>query len=110
MPDIVENVTMQNLQFLRLNSSVQPNMQNGVYLKTWDGSVNGVPPTGGGGAGGHVKNVLVKGAVLDRVNKPVALYQTNGGHSGDAPSTLQFSDLTFENFSGTAATAERERS
>ncbi|EIN14755.1 hypothetical protein PUNSTDRAFT_154787 [Punctularia strigosozonata HHB-11173 SS5] len=108
LPDIVENVTMQNLHLIRLNSSIQPNMQNGVYLKSWDGTVNGVPPTGGGGATGHVKNVVVKHAKLDRVNKPVALYQTNGAHSGDAPSTLQFSNVAFEDFTGTAATAKRE--
>ena len=67
-----------------------------VYFKSWDGTVNGVPPTGGGGAGGmlwssttcpsnygsgFVKNVVIKNFVLDQVDTPVALHQTNGGHS-----------------------------
>lgn len=46
--------------------------------------VSGVPPTGGGGAGGHVTNVIAKNVQLDRVNSPVHLYQTNGGHSYDS--------------------------
>ena len=69
-----------------------------VYLKTWTGTVrprlycrcirdlfflevNGVPPSGGGGARGYVTNVIAKNVQLDRVNTPVHLYQTNGGHS-----------------------------
>lgn len=30
---------------------------------------------------GTVKNVTIKNVVLDRVNIPIHLYQTNGGHS-----------------------------
>ena len=39
-------------EMIRLDPKVQPNMVNGVYFKTWTGSVNGVPSTGRGGAGG----------------------------------------------------------
>lgn len=59
-------------QMIRLDPEVQPLMVNGVslpgaelvlsvdnllkisqiYFKSWDGSVNGSPPTGGGGANG----------------------------------------------------------
>jgi hypothetical protein len=115
---------MQDLSMVRLPASVQPNMQNGVrplppsvahsthacgsqvYLKSWGGTVHGVPPTGGGGGTGVVRNVTARGVTLDRVVSPVHLYQTNGAKSGDAPSVLQFSGLTFENWSGTSTTSK----
>ncbi|EJD40355.1 pectin lyase-like protein [Auricularia subglabra TFB-10046 SS5] len=106
MPDIVENVVFEDLHMLRLPSSIQPNMKSGVYLKTWGGSVNGAPPTGGGAGGGHVRNLTARRVSLDRIDLPVHLYQTNGAHSGDAPSQLAFSDLRFEGWSGTT-TANR---
>ncbi|KAF9451094.1 glycoside hydrolase family 28 protein [Macrolepiota fuliginosa MF-IS2] len=105
MSDLVENVLLEDLLMTRIDSSVQPNMQNGVYFKTWDGSINGVPPTGGGGASGMVRNVTTRNVRLDRVNLPLHIYQTNGGHSADAPSTLNFSDLNFIDWSGTALTS-----
>ncbi|KAF5325003.1 hypothetical protein D9619_009789 [Psilocybe cf. subviscida] len=87
MPDIVRNVHMQNLQ---------------VYLKTWDGTANGVPPTAGGGANGSVTNIVAENVSVDRVTVPIHLYQTNGGHSGDAPSSIKFQGLSFINWTGTA--------
>lgn len=29
-PDIVENLTLENIKMIRLNATIQPNMQNGV--------------------------------------------------------------------------------
>jgi len=104
--DIVENVVLEDMQMIRLNASIQPNMVSGVYFKTWTGTVNGVPPTGGGGGGGFVKNVTSRRVSLDRVDRPVHVYQTNNGESTDTPSSLQFSDLAFEDWSGTADTTE----
>jgi galacturan 1,4-alpha-galacturonidase len=75
-----------------------------VYLKTWTGTVNGVPPTGGGGGGGYVRNFTACNVKLDRVVSPVHLYQTNSGHSTDAPSQLAFRGLSFINWSGTSTT------
>lgn len=106
MPDIVENVVFEDFRMLRLPSNIQPNMKSGVYLKTWGGSVNGAPPTGGGAGGGRVRNLTARRVSLDRIDLPVHLYQTNGAHSGDAPSPLAFSDLRFEHWSGTT-TASR---
>lgn len=102
LSDIVDHVEMTNLTLLRLDSSIQPNMVSGVYFKSWTATVNGVPPTGGGGGGGYVSNVLAQDVYVDRVTVPLHLYQTNGGHSGDTPSYLQFSNLTFINWSGTS--------
>ena len=67
-----------------------------MYIKTFDGSVNVAPPTGGGGGGGKkqpafgiferknfnaatgfVRNVVVRSVSLDRVDRPVHIYQTN---------------------------------
>ncbi|GLB39987.1 putative glycosyl hydrolase 28 family protein [Lyophyllum shimeji] len=104
MNDNISNVILQDLLMTRIDPNVQPNMANGVYFKTWTGSVHGVPPTGGGGGSGAVNNVVVKGVHLDRVNIPLHLYQTNGGHTGDAPSTLKFSNLRFADWTGTAVT------
>ncbi|KAJ6488651.1 pectin lyase fold/virulence factor [Mycena vitilis] len=102
LSDVVENVLLQDVQLLRLDAAVQPNMQNGVYFKSWDGSVNGAPPTGGGGGTGIAMNITTKNVLLDRVNLPIHLYQTNGGHSLDLPSNLTFGGLRFENWTGTA--------
>ncbi|KAJ7871489.1 pectin lyase fold/virulence factor [Mycena olivaceomarginata] len=102
LSDIVENVLLEDVQLRRIDASVQPNMQNGIYFKSWDGSVDGVPPTGGGGGTGFVENITAKNILLDRVNLPLHLYQTNGGHSLDLPSNLTFGGLHFENWTGTA--------
>ncbi|KAK7023893.1 pectin lyase fold/virulence factor [Favolaschia claudopus] len=102
LSDIVENVLLENIELHRIDPSVQPNMQNGVYFKSWTGSVNGVPPTGGGGGTGFVKNITAKNVFLDGVNLPIHLYQTNGGHSIDLPSNLTFGELRFENWTGNA--------
>ncbi|KXN89717.1 Putative galacturan 1,4-alpha-galacturonidase A [Leucoagaricus sp. SymC.cos] len=102
MSDLVENVVLEDLLLTRIDPNVQPNMQNGVYLKTWDGSINGAPPTGGGAGPGMVRNITVRNVRLDRVNLPLHIYQTNGGHSGDTPSTFNFSNLNFINWSGTS--------
>ncbi|KAI0656169.1 pectin lyase-like protein [Cubamyces menziesii] len=102
LPDIVDNVVMEDIKMIRLDPQVQPNMVSGVYLKTWTGTVHGSPPTGGGGGGGFVSNVVAKRVSLDRVTVPIHLYQTNGGHSGDEPSKLQFSNLTFNDWTGTS--------
>ncbi|RDB28139.1 putative galacturan 1,4-alpha-galacturonidase A [Hypsizygus marmoreus] len=104
LSDFVSDVHLENLVMTRIDPNIQPNMGNGVYFKTWTGTVNGSPPTGGGGGYGSVNNVLVKSVRLDRVNAPLHLYQTNGGHSGDAPSTLKFNNLTFVDWGGTALT------
>ncbi|KAI0668045.1 pectin lyase-like protein [Trametes maxima] len=100
LPDIVDNLVMEDLKLIRLDPRVQPNLVSGVYLKTWTGSVHGSPPTGGGGGGGYVSNVVAKRVSFDPVTVPIHLYQTNGGHSGDNASTLQFSNLTFSDWTG----------
>ncbi|KAF5337916.1 hypothetical protein D9758_013112 [Tetrapyrgos nigripes] len=104
LSDIVENVHMEDLKMVRIDKNIQPNMGNAVYFKTWTGSVNGQPPTGGGGGTGRVHNVTIQNVVYDQVNEPLHMYQTNGGHSQDLPSTLMYSDLTFSNWSGTFLT------
>ncbi|KAI5122794.1 hypothetical protein M0805_000138 [Coniferiporia weirii] len=102
--DIVENVLLEDLTVLRINSSIQPNMFWGVYLKSWTDTVNGVPPVGGGGGGGYVKNVVARRVYVSDVDTPVRLTQTSNGKSTDTPSFLQFSDLSYEDWSGTAST------
>ncbi|KAI0794764.1 hypothetical protein C8Q74DRAFT_1366150 [Fomes fomentarius] len=74
--DIVNNVLLEDLNLIRLDSQVQPNMVSGVYFKSWDGTVT-------------------RRVTFDQVTLPI------GGHS-DGPSTLRFSNLTFEDWVGTA--------
>ncbi|KDQ56690.1 glycoside hydrolase family 28 protein [Jaapia argillacea MUCL 33604] len=102
LPDNVENVVMENLQLLRLPTNIQPNMGSGVYFKSWTATVNGTPPTGGGGGTGYVKDVVARNVYVDRVNVPMHLYQTNGGYANDTPSYFQFSNLSFYNWTGTS--------
>lgn len=52
-------------------------------------------------------NLVARNVSLDRVDLPVHLYQTNGGHSGDAPSRLSFSSLRFEDWTGTVGTSNK---
>ncbi|KAI0029681.1 pectin lyase-like protein [Vararia minispora EC-137] len=104
--DMVFDVVISNAQMIRLNSSIQPNMGTGVYFKTWDGSANGAPPTGGGGGSGFVTNALLANISCVDVDLPTHMYQTNGGHSADLPSPLQFSNITWSNWTGTSTGAE----
>ncbi|KAJ7186253.1 pectin lyase fold/virulence factor [Mycena pura] len=81
LTDMVENVLMDTMTMTRINASIQPNMGNGVYFKSWDGSVNGAPPTGRRRRGsGFVKNVTLRNVVLDRVDLPTTIEQTKDGH------------------------------
>ncbi|KAJ6624703.1 pectin lyase fold/virulence factor [Mycena sp. CBHHK59/15] len=122
LTDIVENVFMEDLRVTenewglsRWNSlparccvSIQPCSRTcragQVYFKSWDGSINGVPPTGGGGSTGFARNITARNVLLDRVNTPTSISQTNGGKSGDLPATFKFEDLRFENWTGVTAT------
>ncbi|KAJ7468939.1 pectin lyase fold/virulence factor [Mycena galericulata] len=106
LTDIVENVLMENLAMTRINASIQPNMNNGVYFKSWDGSVNGAPPTGGGGGPGFATNITTRNVLLNDVSRPTTVTQTNGAMAGDLPSKYKFEDLHFENWSGTSLSKE----
>ncbi|KAJ7321866.1 pectin lyase fold/virulence factor [Mycena albidolilacea] len=106
LTDIIENVFMENLTITRISSTVQPIMQNGVYFKSWDATINGAPPTGGGGGMGFTTNVTLRNVVLDRVNSPTTITQTNGAKSGDLPSKYKFENVHYENWSGTSLTNE----
>ncbi|KAI0922650.1 hypothetical protein AcV5_009568 [Taiwanofungus camphoratus] len=101
--DNVNNVTLEDMTMVHLDPKIQPNMGHGVYFKSWTGTTIGFPPVEGGGGPGLVTNVIVRNVQLDNVTSPIQLYQTNGGHPGDAPSLLQFANLTFVNFTGSAS-------
>ncbi|KAH9903340.1 pectin lyase fold/virulence factor [Cubamyces lactineus] len=105
LPDYVDDVVLEDITMIRPDPQVQPLMEHGVYFKSWTGTRIGFPPTGGGAGRGRVSGVVARNVKLDQVSTPVQLYQTNLGHAGDAPSKLQFADLTFENWTGTAQDA-----
>ncbi|KAI9056457.1 glycoside hydrolase family 28 protein [Trametes sanguinea] len=105
LPDFVNNVLLEDITLIQPDPKVQPLMEHGVYFKSWAGTRIGFPPTGGGAGRGRVSGVVVRNVKLDNVTTPIQLYQTNLGHPGDAPSKLQFANLTFENWTGTAQDA-----
>ncbi|OBZ76809.1 putative galacturan 1,4-alpha-galacturonidase A [Grifola frondosa] len=109
--DNVNNVQLEDLTMIRPDPQIQPYMRSGVLIETVKGILQimdrddyWVPPTGGGGGRGLVSDVVVRSVQLDRVTTPIQLYQTNLGHAGDSPSPLQFKNLAFVNWSGTAST------
>ncbi|KAH9947868.1 pectin lyase fold/virulence factor [Amylocystis lapponica] len=103
-PDNVHNVTLEDITLVRPDPVIQPYMRNAIYFKSWTGTTIGFPPIQGGGGTGLVSGVVARNFVLDNVTNPIQLYQTNLGHPGDEPSRLQFRDISFVNFTGTAAT------
>ncbi|TBU25701.1 pectin lyase-like protein [Dichomitus squalens] len=105
LPDYVDNVVLEDITFVRPDTQVQPLMEHGVYFKSWTGTRIGFPPTGGGAGGGRVSGVVARNVNLDQVTTPIQVYQTNLGHPGDKPSKLQFTNLTFTNWTGTAQTS-----
>ncbi|KAI0634338.1 pectin lyase fold/virulence factor [Trametes polyzona] len=106
LPDYVSDVVLEDINIIRPDDTeAQPLMEHGVYFKSWTGTRIGFPPTGGGAGGGRVSGVVVRNVRLRGVTTPIQLYQTNLGHPGDAPSKLQFSNLTFERWTGTAQDA-----
>ncbi|OSD00485.1 glycoside hydrolase family 28 protein [Trametes coccinea BRFM310] len=105
LPDYVNNVLLEDITLIQPDPQVQPLMEHGVYFKSWTGTRIGFPPTGGGAGAGLVSGVVVRNVKLDNVTTPIQLYQTNLGHPGDAPSKLQFANLSFENWTGTAQDA-----
>ncbi|KAI2998861.1 CAZyme family GH28 [Aspergillus niger] len=101
--DIVENVTVRNV---RVQPSFQRAMNSGVYFKSWIGVNYGVPPNGGGGGHGYVRNVSVENLRLKDVQLPVYidtclsyLFSENITQYCDT-STYEFEDLHFRNISG----------
>ncbi|TFL06709.1 hypothetical protein BDV98DRAFT_579608 [Pterulicium gracile] len=48
-PDFVHDVVLENIEMIRIDPTIQPNMKKGVNFKTWTGTSNGSPPVGGGG-------------------------------------------------------------
>ncbi|KFZ23993.1 hypothetical protein V502_01524 [Pseudogymnoascus sp. VKM F-4520 (FW-2644)] len=102
--DIVENVTVKNI---KVQPSFQNPMKSGVYFKSWIGVNYGYPPNGGGGGSGHVRNVSVDGVVMVDVEYPIYIstclsyLSTNVTQYCDT-STFSFSDMHFNNISGTS--------
>ncbi|PWY88846.1 exopolygalacturonase A [Aspergillus sclerotioniger CBS 115572] len=99
--DIVEIITVKNVQ-----PSFKREMDSGVYFKSWIGVNYGVPPNGGGGGTGYVRNVTVENIQLKEVQLPVYidtclsyLFNENVTQYCDT-STYKFEDLHFKNISG----------
>ncbi|KIY63463.1 glycoside hydrolase family 28 protein [Cylindrobasidium torrendii FP15055 ss-10] len=101
LTDNISHVRLEDIKVIQYpNLTIQPNMANGIYFKSWTDTVNGEPPTGGGGGGGLVTDIEMRNVVVEGVNTPIHLYQTNEGHSGDTPSELKFGNMSFINWSG----------
>ncbi|KAE8153670.1 Putative galacturan 1,4-alpha-galacturonidase A [Aspergillus avenaceus] len=101
--DIVENITVKNVSF---QPSFQRAMNSGIYFKSWIGVNYGVPPNGGGGGHGYVRNVTVEDITFKDVQLPIYidtclsyLFNENVTQFCDT-STYRFDDLRFRNIHG----------
>ncbi|KAF9002228.1 pectin lyase-like protein, partial [Hymenopellis radicata] len=91
----IENVTVQNINFYKTGKA--------IYLKTWTGQQKGIPPNGGGGGRGLLRN-----ATLHNSRSIFAIDQCIsyiGAMDGCETSEFQLSDIHFDSVRGTARTA-----
>ncbi|VDC03652.1 unnamed protein product [Peniophora sp. CBMAI 1063] len=103
LTDIVDNVTISNVFSTHINASFEPSRGIGVYLKTWVGTVEGVPPISGGGGSGFVSNARFINFTMDGVGTTTSIDQLWEGNSSDIPSKMKISNLTWENWSGSSS-------
>jgi galacturan 1,4-alpha-galacturonidase len=77
-------------------------------MKSWDGTVRGSPPTGGGGGNGTLRNITVSSVILDQVQTAVQIVQNFNASTGDTPSFFEFGDITYKDWSGTLSNSTGE--
>ncbi|TFK93041.1 glycoside hydrolase family 28 protein [Polyporus arcularius HHB13444] len=99
MYEFIENVTAERI--------VCDRCRHAGYVKTWTGVQKGVPPNGGGGGVGYVKNIVFRDFNVTNITDSVAqITQCTSfeGQTGDCDtSTFQISNVTWSNISGTVS-------
>ncbi|KAF2233654.1 glycoside hydrolase family 28 protein [Viridothelium virens] len=99
-PDYVENVLFEDA--LLVDAS------NTAWIKTWQGSgeSNAGGSDAGGGGSGYVRNVTWRNMVNVNVNQPIyvtqCIYNSGEADSVCDTSTVQISDITWQNITGTS--------
>ncbi|EME40324.1 glycoside hydrolase family 28 protein [Dothistroma septosporum NZE10] len=94
--EFIENVTARNIE--------TTSARQGGYIKTWTGVQKGVPPNGGGGGTGYLKNIIFDDWMLHDVPLAVDITQCvnfEGGTGDCDSSSFQISDLRWTNIRGT---------
>ncbi|CAI7639744.1 unnamed protein product [Penicillium glandicola] len=90
--DIIENVWIENVTLL--------NGQNGVRLKAWAGPDVGF---------GRINNVTYKDIHIENTDAPIVLdqcyFNINATVCAEYPSSVDFTNITFENIHGTSSGA-----
>ncbi|PAV15988.1 pectin lyase [Pyrrhoderma noxium] len=98
--EFVENVTAERISCDKC--------QFAAYVKTWTGIEQGVPPNGGGGGLGYMKNITFKDFVVTNLTREAAQITQctsfSGATGGCDTSLFQISDIAWLNISGTQNT------
>ncbi|KAI0688057.1 pectin lyase-like protein [Cerioporus squamosus] len=98
--EFIENITAERIICDRCGHA--------GFIKTWTGVEKGVPPNGGGGGVGYIKNIVFRDFnVTDIYNSIARVTQciSYNGQTGDCDtSTFQISNVTWSNISGTVST------
>ncbi|RDX56268.1 pectin lyase-like protein, partial [Lentinus brumalis] len=97
--EFIENITAERI--------ICDRCAHAGYVKTWTGVQKGVPPNGGGGGVGFVKNILFRDFKVTNTTNGVALITqctSYNGQTGDCDtSTFQISHVTWSNITGTVS-------
>ncbi|KZT57617.1 glycoside hydrolase family 28 protein [Calocera cornea HHB12733] len=105
--DNLINITMEDMYFYPSEAGLA--LTGAAYFKAWVGVHFGDPPNGGGGGTGLVKNVTMRNFQFQDADEPVYLqscltYSALPNISAYCnTSTLQFEDVTIEDFVGTSS-------
>lgn len=97
--EILEDITVRNI--------ASYNNKYGAYVKTWTGVRQGVPPNGGGGGKGYLRNVRMSNFTISNAEQGFYITQCNSysGFTGECDtSTFQIGDVAIEDWRGTLKT------
>ncbi|USW46759.1 Putative glycoside hydrolase, family 28, pectin lyase/virulence factor [Septoria linicola] len=95
--EFIENITARNIEMFGP-------IRQGGYIKTWTGVQKGVPPNGGGGGLGYIKNVTFNNFTLHDAEIALDITQCvnfEGGTGDCDTSEFQISDLHWYDIRGT---------
>ncbi|RPD81626.1 pectin lyase-like protein, partial [Lentinus tigrinus ALCF2SS1-7] len=99
--EVIENVTAERI--------ICDGCHHVGHVKTWTGVELGVPPNGGGGGLGFVRNVVFRDYTVTNISQGVAVITQCTSYNnltGDCDtSTFQISNITWANITGTVSNA-----
>lgn len=97
--EVLEDITVRNINAY--------NNKYGAYVKTWTGVPQGVPPNGGGGGLGYLRNVTMSNFKVENAEQGFYITQCNSysGFTGECDtSEFEIGDISIQGMSGTLKT------